>query len=40
MLEVFNRNTTDVNDIFTYRSHEAFYRSLMDVCSPFPEGLK
>jgi|GEM_PF-4076196 len=34
MLEAFTRNTTDVNGIFSYRRHEAYYRSLMDVCVP------
>lgn len=40
MLEAFNRDTTDVKGIFTYRRHEAYYRSLMDVCWPYPEVLK
>jgi hypothetical protein len=40
MLEAFNDKTTDVKDIFAYRRHEAFYRSLMDVCSPLPGGAK
>ena len=39
-LDQFEPRTRDVKDIFEYRGHEAFYKTLVNVCGAGPKGVR